>query len=107
MGGDRGLIWGFSALVLLTPVAWTSTNGWVKRLGYKKWQRLHQLVYVAGALAIVHFIWRVKIDVSQPLTYAFVLAVLLALRVLFYLRKRYGSGPSATRRGTSPRATGP
>ncbi len=79
---------GFAALVLLTPLAVTSTNGWVKRLGYRKWQRLHQLVYVAGVLAVVHFVWRVKIDVSQPLTYAFVLAILLGARIVWWLRKR-------------------
>ena len=80
---------GFTALVLLVPVAITSTDGWVRRLGYRKWQRLHQLVYVAGVLAAVHFIWRVKIDVSQPLTYAFILAMLLAVRVVVWLQKRY------------------
>jgi len=79
---------GFAALVLLVPVALTSTNGWVRRLGFPRWQRLHQLVYVAGALAVLHFIWRVKIDVSQPLLYAFVLGLLLAVRVAIWLRKR-------------------
>lgn len=79
---------GFAALVLLTPLAVTSTNGWVRRLGYRKWQRLHQLVYVAGVLAVVHFVWRVKIDISQPLTYAFVLAILLGARIVWWLRKR-------------------
>ncbi len=78
---------GFAAFVLLAPVAFTSTNGWVKRLGFRRWQRMHQLVYVAGVLAVVHFIWRVKIDVSQPLTYAAILAALLAVRAAFWLRK--------------------
>lgn len=80
---------GFVALVLLVPLAVTSTTGWIKRLGYRRWQRLHQLIYLAGVLAVVHFIWRVKIDVSQPLTYALVLSALLALRLLFWLRKRH------------------
>jgi methionine sulfoxide reductase heme-binding subunit len=79
---------GFAALVLLIPLAITSTKSWVRRLGYQRWYRLHQLVYVAGALAVVHFIWRVKIDLSQPLTYALVLAVLLGLRVMIWLQKR-------------------
>ena len=78
---------GFAALVLLVPVALTSTNGWVKRLGFRRWQRMHQLVYVAGVLAVVHFIWRVKIDVSQPLIYAVIVAALLAVRAAFWLRK--------------------
>lgn len=80
---------GFSALVLLTPLAVTSTKASIKRLGYVNWQRLHWLVYPAGILAIVHFVWRVKLDVSQPVTYAFILALLLAVRIVFYLRKRY------------------
>ena len=80
---------GFLALVILTPIAWTSTTEWIVKLGYKRWQRLHQLVYVAGALAVIHFIWRVKLDVSQPLTYAFILATLLSIRGLFWLRKRF------------------
>lgn len=83
---------GFAALVLLVPVAITSTNGWVRRLGYRRWQRIHQLGYVAGVLAAVHFIWRVKIDVSQPLTYAFILTVLLGVRVGVWLRKRSAPG---------------
>src|SRR5262249_22567041 len=88
LGPDQGVDWraivedivkrpfitvGFLALVLLTPLALTSTSGAIRRLGYRRWQRLHQLVYLAGVLAVVHFIWRVKIDVSQPLMYATVL----------------------------------
>ncbi|MEK7217186.1 MAG: protein-methionine-sulfoxide reductase heme-binding subunit MsrQ [Chloroflexota bacterium] len=79
---------GFAALVLLVPIAVTSTNGWIKKLGYRRWQRVHQLVYLAGGLAVVHFIWRVKLDVSQPLTYAAILGALLAVRVFFWWRKR-------------------
>ncbi|MBI4497520.1 MAG: sulfoxide reductase heme-binding subunit YedZ [Chloroflexi bacterium] len=79
---------GFAALVLLVPLAFTSTNSWVRRLGYRRWQRLHRLVYVAGVLAAVHFLWRVKIDVSQPLTYAVILAVLLGTRGIVWLQKR-------------------
>jgi len=80
---------GFAALVLLIPLALTSTTESIRKLGYQRWVRLHQLVYLAGALAVLHFIWRVKIDLSQPLTYASVLGVLLAVRLVFWLRKRY------------------
>jgi methionine sulfoxide reductase heme-binding subunit len=83
---------GFAALVLLIPLALTSTKGWVKRLGYVRWQQIHWLVYPAGALAAVHFVWRVKRDVSQPLAYAVILAVLLAIRLAWWLQKRYGRG---------------
>ena len=80
---------GFTAFVLLVPLAVTSTDAMVRRLGFVRWKRLHRLVYVAAALGVVHFIWRVKKDLSQPLTYGAVLAFLLAIRVVaFGLRKR-------------------
>jgi sulfoxide reductase heme-binding subunit YedZ len=81
---------GFLALVLLVPLALTSTTASIKRLGYRRWQRLHRLAYVAGVLAVVHFIWRVKIDVTQPLIYASVLGALLMVRVVVWLRQRSG-----------------
>jgi methionine sulfoxide reductase heme-binding subunit len=83
---------GFLALVLLVPLAVTSTSGWVRRLGFRRWQKLHFLAYVAGILAVVHFIWRVKIDVTQPLVYGSVLGSLLLVRVAFWLRGRRVSG---------------
>jgi sulfoxide reductase heme-binding subunit YedZ len=79
---------GFLALVLLTPLALTSTKASIRQLGFRRWQRLHQLAYAAGVLAVVHFIWRVKIDVSQPITYAIALSVLLAVRVAFWFGSR-------------------
>lgn len=80
---------GFTAFVLLVPLAVTSTDAMVRRLGFVRWKRLHRLVYVAAALGVVHFIWRVKKDLSQPLTYGAVLALLLAIRVVaFGLKKR-------------------
>ena len=90
---------GFAAFVFLVPLACTSTSASIRRLGFRRWQRLHQLAYVAGVLAVVHFIWRVKIDVSQPLTYASVLGVLLLVRLVFWLRQR-----AAARTSPSPRA---
>jgi sulfoxide reductase heme-binding subunit YedZ len=83
---------GFAALVLLTPLAITSTKGSVKRLGFVRWQRIHWLVYPAAVLAAIHFIWRVKLDVSQPLTYAIIVALLLAIRFVWWLQKRWASG---------------
>jgi sulfoxide reductase heme-binding subunit YedZ len=80
---------GFAALVLLIPLALTSTDGMVRRLGFVRWKRLHRLVYLTAGLGIVHFIWRVKKDLSQPLTYAAWLAILLGVRVVDYaLRER-------------------
>jgi methionine sulfoxide reductase heme-binding subunit len=79
---------GFLALVSLTPLALTSTKASIRQMGFRRWQRLHQLAYVAGGLAVVHFIWRVKIDISQPITYAIALAVLLGVRVAFWFSAR-------------------
>ncbi len=79
---------GFTALVLLAPVAYTSTNYWVKRLGYARWTTLHRLTYVAGVLAIIHFIWRAKLLVTQPIVYGIILAALLLVRVVVTTGKR-------------------
>lgn len=78
---------GFVAFLLLVPLAVTSTSGWIRRLGYRRWQRLHQLAYLAGILAVIHFLWRVKIDVSQPVTYGAVLAALLLARAVVWWRQ--------------------
>ena len=86
---------GFATLVLLVPLAITSTNGWVRRLGYYKWLRIHQLIYLAVPLAILHFIWRVKVDVSQPMTYGVIVASLLAVRVVVWWLQRSKKQPAA------------
>ncbi len=83
---------GFAALVLMVPLALTSTTDSIKKLGYRRWVRLHQLVYISGGLAALHFIWRVKIDLHQPLTYAIIIGTLLAIRLGFWLRSRRASG---------------
>ena len=79
---------GFAALVLLVPLAVTSTNAMVRRMGFPAWQRLHRLVYVAVSLGVVHFVWRVKKDLTEPLLYAGVLGLLFAIRVAEAVRKR-------------------
>ena len=79
---------GLAALVLMVPLALTSTTDSIRRLGYRRWLRLHQLVYLAAALAALHFIWRVKIDLQQPLTYAVLIGALLAVRLAFWLGSR-------------------
>ncbi|WIG92802.1 protein-methionine-sulfoxide reductase heme-binding subunit MsrQ [Myxococcus sp. SDU36] len=109
---DQGLAWGtlwadvterpfitvgFAALVLLVPLAVTSTQRWVRRLGFPRWQRLHRLAYAAAALGVVHFVWRVKKDVTEPLIYGAVLALLLAIRVGEALRKRRARAAAAAR----------
>jgi methionine sulfoxide reductase heme-binding subunit len=79
---------GFLALALLVPLAVTSTNRRVRRMGFPAWQRLHRLAYLAASLGVVHFLWRVKKDLIEPLLYAGVLVLLLSLRVVEALRKR-------------------
>ncbi len=79
---------GFAAFVLLIPLAATSTNGAVKRVGFARWKLLHRLAYVAPALGVLHFIWRVKKDISEPATYGVVLGALLLVRVVTTLRGR-------------------
>jgi sulfoxide reductase heme-binding subunit YedZ len=71
---------GFSALVLLIPLAVTSTNGMVRRLG-QRWKKLHRLVYVIVILGVWHFYWQVKLDTAEPLVYALMLTALLGYRI--------------------------
>lgn len=71
---------GFTALVLLIPLAATSTNRIQRALG-RNWVKLHRLVYVIAVLGVVHFWWQVKLDISEPLLYAFLLTVLLGVRL--------------------------
>jgi sulfoxide reductase heme-binding subunit YedZ len=73
---------GVTTLLLLLPLAVTSTDGWVRRLGYRAWKRLHRLVYPAAVLGVVHFLWRVKADRQRPLIFAVLLGALLLARLL-------------------------
>jgi methionine sulfoxide reductase heme-binding subunit len=79
---------GFAAWTLLVPLAVTSTNGWVKRLGGARWRALHRLAYVAACCGVVHYWWLVKKDVTQPAIYAVVLAALLGFRVVARARDK-------------------
>ena len=78
---------GMLAIILMIPLAITSTNGWIKRLGGKRWQRLHRLVYIIAIAAVVHFIWLVKADLTQPLIYTLILIFLLGFRLFQKFRK--------------------
>jgi sulfoxide reductase heme-binding subunit YedZ len=73
---------GFTAFVLLVPLALTSTKESLQRLGFARWKRLHRIVYVVGVLAVVHFVMRVKADAREPYVWAAFLAILLAVRVV-------------------------
>jgi len=73
---------GFTGFVLLIPLALTSTSGWIRRLGGKRWQALHRLIYAAAICGVIHYLWLVKADIRKPLQYGTVLAVLLGYRVV-------------------------
>lgn len=79
---------GFISFVLMIPLAFTSTNTMVKRLGGKRWQTLHRLIYITAIAAVIHYWWLVKKDVTQPVIYASILVLLLAARLIFALEKR-------------------
>ena len=72
---------GFAAFALMVPMAVTSTNGWIKRLGGKRWNRIHRRVYAVGILAVLHFALLVKADLRLPLLYGAVLGILLLARL--------------------------
>lgn len=76
---------GMVAFVLMVPLAITSTRGWMGRLG-RRWQLLHRLIYVSAAAAVVHFLWKVKVVVGEPVYYAVILGVLLSFRILWRFR---------------------
>jgi len=93
----RKYIWfGMTALLVMVPLAVTSTNAMIKRLGGKRWRALHRLVYVAAICGVIHFYMQVKADVRLPLVFAAVLAILLGYRVMEYLRSRKPKPVSAT-----------
>jgi sulfoxide reductase heme-binding subunit YedZ len=85
---------GVLSFVLLIPLAMTSTNGMVRRLGAKRWQRLHKLVYVIAIAGVIHFWWLVKSDISEPSIYALLLALLLGLRAFWAVRARSAKADS-------------
>jgi sulfoxide reductase heme-binding subunit YedZ len=81
---------GFAAFLLLVPLAVTSTNRAVRRMGFERWKRLHRLAYVAAILGVIHFVWRVKADLREPLVFAAVLVISMAVRLLSRRRATAG-----------------
>lgn len=78
---------GFTAWLTMLPLAVTSTAGWIRRLGGRTWNKLHRLVYATGVIAVLHYWWLVKADVSRPLTYGAIVLTLLGAR-LYWSRAR-------------------
>lgn len=79
---------GFAAFIMLIPLAITSTNAMMKKLGGKRWQMLHRLIYLVAIFGVLHYWWLVKKDVTQPLIYAVVLAILLSYRLIVIRLKK-------------------
>ena len=83
---------GLAGFVLMIPLALTSTKGWIRRLGGKRWQALHRLIYLSAAAGVIHYIWLVKADLRSPLRYAFVLLVLLTYRIVASITSKTKAG---------------
>ena len=79
---------GMSTFVLLIPLAATSSNAMIRRLGGRRWQQLHRSIYVIAIFAVVHYWWMVKLDTRQPLIYAIILGMLLSIRALWREQER-------------------
>jgi sulfoxide reductase heme-binding subunit YedZ len=92
---------GMTAWSLMLPLALTSTAGWIRRLGGKRWQKLHRLIYFSAAAGVIHFIWLVKADLRRPLTYGAILAALLGFRLV-----TWGIARARARARTAVPATG-
>ena len=90
----RFILFGMSALLLMVPLAVTSTNGMIKRLGGKRWQRLHRLVYISGLLGVIHFWMIVKSDIFYPAIFGLVLVSLLGYRIYLKAKPRLAGARS-------------
>jgi sulfoxide reductase heme-binding subunit YedZ len=93
---------GFTGFVLMIPLALTSTAGWIRRLGGKRWQALHRLIYLTAMAGVIHYYWLVKSDVRKPLFYGALVGVLLAFRLGSWL---VGRRANAARKTLEPQMT--
>ncbi len=82
---------GFTAFVLMIPLAVTSTAGWIRRMGGKRWNRLHQLIYITALAAVLHYFWKVKLDATYPVYYGLGVAFLLGFRLWRNFARRRAS----------------
>ena len=92
---------GFAAFLLLLPLAATSTNAMVKRLGSRRWQLLHRLVYIIATLGVLHFWWLVKKDITEPVIFGTLLGLLFLARLIYAVRKGAAPPPSGARSQTA------
>jgi sulfoxide reductase heme-binding subunit YedZ len=89
---------GFGCLLMLIPLAATSTNAMIRRLGARRWQALHRLVYFVGVGGVVHYLWLVKSDLREPLIYGAILAALLGFRLWHRVRRDPGTAAAGSAR---------
>jgi len=87
---------GMTAWFCMLPLAVTSTTGWIRRMGGKRWQMLHRLIYLSATAGVVHFIWLVKADLRRPLIFGSILSLLLLYRVIVWLQARSRTQASAS-----------
>jgi sulfoxide reductase heme-binding subunit YedZ len=96
---------GFTAFILLIPLALTSTAGWIRRLGGRRWQMLHRLIYISAICGVIHYYWLVKSAVLRPLTYGAIVAALLLWRLGDWLIRRHrAAAPKSVGAGLAPPA---
>lgn len=86
---------GFTAFVLLIPLAVTSTAGWIRRLGGRRWQMLHRAIYISAVCGVIHYYWLVKSAVLRPLAYGAIVAVLLLWRFVDWMIRRGRAIPAS------------
>jgi len=96
---------GMTGFALMIPLAITSTAGWVRRLGFVKWQRLHRLIYFSALAGVIHYYWLVKSDVREPLMYGAMLTVLMAYRVAIWLKSPAKRVPAPARKPAAEAAS--
>src|SRR5579872_6784462 len=93
---------GMTAFTLMIPLALTSTRWSIRKLGGKRWQALHRLIYFSAAAGVIHYIWLVKADLKKPLEYASVLGVLILYRLIAWVRKGRAGAPPVVERASRP-----
>jgi len=93
---------GFAAFLLMIPLAITSTAGWIRRLGGRRWRALHRAVYASAICGVVHYYWLVKSDVRRPLVYGALVALLLVWRAVAWSKERGKNRPLETAEDTAP-----
>lgn len=93
---------GMAALLLMLPLALTSTKGWIGRLGGHRWSLLHKVIYLSAALGVIHFLWLVKADIREPVRYGIILGLLLLWRVGNWLLPKLRITGVSNGRATEP-----